>query len=161
MKRILFVLMLYGSLFAQIHVVGDTTDLKLYDGSGIVLLEKFGAGNTIGGGLFHRIDSTYAEGVHAFDYPSAGLQWARINLIDQYLTLGASDNDVGVWNTNKYNPISMDSLLYLLFSESARLSLGFGVDSTKGVVLAASDSTLWRIKVSPTGAVSADSTGLN
>lgn len=37
----------------------------------------------------------------------------------------------------------------------------FGVDSSKGIVLAASDSTLWRIKVSPTGAVSADSTGLN
>jgi len=40
-------------------------------------------------------------------------------------------------------------------------NVSFGVDSSKGIVLAASDSTLWRIKVSPLGALSADSTGLN
>jgi len=34
-------------------------------------------------------------------------------------------------------------------------------DSTGGVILLASDGTRWKIKVSPSGAVSADSTGLN
>lgn len=40
-------------------------------------------------------------------------------------------------------------------------NVSFGVDSSIGIVLAASDSTLWRIKVSPSGALSADSAGLN
>ena len=33
---------------------------------------------SIGGGLFHLIDSTYDEGAHAFDSPITGKQWARI-----------------------------------------------------------------------------------
>jgi hypothetical protein len=114
-KVILFLLIMCGISTAQyITTVGDTTDLKLLKGSGIVLLEQFGKGNLNGGGLFRRIDSTYAEGTNAFDYPYAGSQWARINLVDQYLRLSNYDNSVAIWNTNAYTPIGLDSLWTLI-----------------------------------------------
>ncbi len=101
-------------MFAQFKVVGDTTDLKNYSGSGVVFLEEYGRGSLNGGGFFHRIDSTYDEGVHAFSYPYDGYQWARISLIDQYITLGANNNDVLIWVTNGYKPINQDSLWTLI-----------------------------------------------
>jgi len=81
-KIILFLLLLCTASFAQITVVGDTTDLKNIKESGVVLLEQFGKGNTSGGGFFHRIDSTYTEGRDAFDYYVAGYQWARIGYVE-------------------------------------------------------------------------------
>lgn len=79
MKKLLFFLLLTPIIFAQ-KVVGDTTDLKLYDGSGIVILEQYGGStwDLTGGGLFHMIDSTYDEGTHAFDHIVSGKQWARL-----------------------------------------------------------------------------------
>lgn len=69
--------------FAEIYVVGDTTDLKNYGGSGVVLLDQYSGDDVTGGGLFHRIDSTYTEGSYAFDYTTEdGYQWARILVID-------------------------------------------------------------------------------
>jgi len=87
MKKFLFIFLLiapfaFGQLLT-IHTCSDTTELKNWDGSGVVLLDKYGAGDNTGGGLFHRIDSTYAEGSYAFDYSTLdGLQWARVGLID-------------------------------------------------------------------------------
>jgi len=107
MKIIVFLILLYSVGFAQITVVGDTTDLKNTHGSGVVLLEQFGGGNLNGGGFFRRIDSTYAEGVHAFDHPSSGKQWARINLTDQFLprdvSAEANNNEILWWQTDKFN----------------------------------------------------------
>ena len=92
-KIILFMFLLCGISYAQfqkIYVATDTTNLKAYDGSGIVLLDKYGAGDVTGGGLFHRIDSAYAEGSFAFDYNTLdGFQWARIGLIDPSPTLNS------------------------------------------------------------------------
>jgi hypothetical protein len=88
-KIILFLLLLCAASFAQITVVGDTIDIKLNQGSGVILLEEFGKGNHSGGGLFHRIDSTYAEGRDAFDYYVPGYQWARIGYVEyseQYIS---------------------------------------------------------------------------
>lgn len=101
MKRILLLLVLLFtiSIRAQtITMVGDTTDLKKYSGSTLVLLLHYGTGSEEGAGLFRRIDSTYVEdGVNAFDYPYDGYQWARVNLLSGgrnfnllYLTDGVS-----------------------------------------------------------------------
>lgn len=79
---IIFSIPIYSQLL-PVHVCSDTTELKAFTGSGLVLLDKYGNGDNTGGGLFHRIDSTYAEGSYAFDYSGLdGLQWARIGLID-------------------------------------------------------------------------------
>lgn len=90
MKVVLFLLLLFPiPIYSQyIKVVGDTTDLKNYDGSGIVLLEQYGGStpDVTGGGLFHRIDSTFSEGVHAFNHPYTGYQWARIQWIGSELS---------------------------------------------------------------------------
>lgn len=89
MKKILLLFFLMcGIVFAQgrarmIIVVGDTTDLKNTSGSGVVLLQQFSANNLNGGGFFHRIDSTYAEGRDAFSHPDGALlQWARIGYVE-------------------------------------------------------------------------------
>lgn len=73
MKKILFFLVLFCSLlYAQgvprmITVVGDTTDLKLISGSGIVLLLQFAANNKNGGGLFHRNDIVERSAIQDFE----------------------------------------------------------------------------------------------
>ena len=70
---------IYGQY--NIRVLTDTTELKLYDGSGLCLLEKFGGGDRTGGGIFIRQDSAYTEGTHAFDYSYPGYQWVRLPYI--------------------------------------------------------------------------------
>lgn len=88
MRFFLFLLLTPLAFSQYIKVLGDTTDLKTYDGSGIVLLEQYGGvtWDVTGGGLFHRVDSTFAEGTHAFDYPYEGFQWARIQWIGSELS---------------------------------------------------------------------------
>lgn len=85
MKKYLILFLLLGSigLYAQsMKVIGDTTDLKLYSDSKVVLLLGYGNGSEEGAGIFRRIDSTYTEdGINAFDYPVDGYQWARVNLL--------------------------------------------------------------------------------
>lgn len=106
MKWLLFSLLFvpfaaFGQL-ATIHTCADTTELKNYQGSGIVLLDSYGGGDATGGGLFHRIDSTYAEGSYAFDYAGLdGLQWARIGILDPDPIYGAL----------KAASLSLDSLI--------------------------------------------------
>lgn len=80
---LLILLLLTIGLNAQsMKVIGDTTDLKLYSDSKVVLLLGYGKGSDEGAGIFRRIDSTYTEdGVNAFAYPYAGYQWARVNLL--------------------------------------------------------------------------------
>lgn len=85
MKKYLLLILLLAviGLNAQpMIVIGDTTDLKLYGDSKVVLLMGYGGGSEEGAGIFRRIDSTYTEnGVDAFAYPVAGYQWARVNLL--------------------------------------------------------------------------------
>ena len=84
----MFAPFMFGQLL-PLHICADTTELKNYDGSGIVLLDSYGRGDTKGGGLFHRVDSTYAEGYFAFDYKKLnGLQWARIGLFSPVVSAG-------------------------------------------------------------------------
>ena len=85
--KTLFLILVVGFLatsFAQdIPIIGDTTDLKSHTRKQVVILTHFGGGDETGGGLFRRIDSTYAEGTNAFDYEGLdGLQWARIGMIE-------------------------------------------------------------------------------
>lgn len=77
-----FIVLLGFASYAQemIKVVGDTTDLKVTDGN-LVLLLRYSGSTENGAGLFRRIDSTYAEGTNAFDYPYSGYQWVRINFL--------------------------------------------------------------------------------
>jgi hypothetical protein len=124
MKWLLFSLLFTSFAFGQlatIHTCADTTELKNYQGSGIVLLDSYGNGSVNGGGLFHRIDSTYAEGSYAFDYAGLdGLQWARIGLIDPdpvlnsltvtgATTLGTVTS--GVSSSLRGSTLSLDSLV--------------------------------------------------
>ena len=85
MKKYLLSILLLAviGLNAQsMRVIGDTTDLKLYSDSKVVLLMGYGGGSEEGAGIFRRIDSTYTEnGVDAFAHPVAGYQWARVNLL--------------------------------------------------------------------------------
>ena len=79
MKKTLFLILVFASVsFAQLKlvIVGDTTELKQTQGE-LALLRQFG-NSAVGGGLFERIDSSYAEGVDAFNHPYPGSQWARI-----------------------------------------------------------------------------------
>ena len=126
MKKFLFIFSLlftplvFGQL-GNVHVCADTTELKNYDGSGIVLLDSYGNGSVNGGGLFHRIDSTYAEGSYAFDYATLdGLQWARIGLIDPNPVLSSltvtglatmGTTSTGLASTLKGATLSLDSLV--------------------------------------------------
>lgn len=95
MKRFLVLLFLIATLTqAQVintylPIVGDTTDLKKLDYSGICLLQHYAAGTLNGGGFFLRIDSTYVEGKDAFNYPHSGYQWARIQyyeFVEKYIS---------------------------------------------------------------------------
>lgn len=72
-------MLLTPPLFAQ-KVIGDTTDLKTYNGSGVVILEQYGGNvwDMTGGGLFHYADSSLTEGTDAFDHPISGKQWVRV-----------------------------------------------------------------------------------
>ena len=140
-KIILFLFLLYAGLFAQIRVVGDTTDLKLSSGSGIILLEEFGAGNRSGGGFFHRVDSAYVEGINAFDHPSTGYQWVRVNLADQYVKPTANVNSMLVWSSNAYTPIGLDSM-WVLMNVETDSSLNY-----YGTIIAENDNaTSFRVK---------------
>ena len=83
MKKLFLIIavsFLTAPVFAQdIPIIGDTTDLKSHSVKQIVILQHFGGGDETGGGLFRRIDSTYAEGTHAFDYAALeGKQWVRM-----------------------------------------------------------------------------------
>ena len=81
MKKLLLIILLFsGYILGQdIPIIGDTTDLKSHTRKQIVILSHFGGGDETGGGLFRRIDSTYAEGTNAFNYEGLdGLQWVRM-----------------------------------------------------------------------------------
>jgi hypothetical protein len=81
MKKILLIILLFSTYMMgqDIPIIGDTTDLKSHTKKQMVILQQFGGGDETGGGLFRRIDSTYAEGTHAFDYAGLdGLQWVRM-----------------------------------------------------------------------------------
>ena len=140
-KIILFLLLLCTASFAQLTVVGDTTDLKNTKESGMVILEQFGKGNTSGGGFFRRIDSTYAEGTNAFDYYVAGYQWVRLNLVDQYVRPSTANNTVLIWNSNAYTPIGLDSM-WVLTNVETDSSLNY-----YGTIIAENDNaTSFRVK---------------
>lgn len=82
MKKLILLAVIVWLLpvYAQdIPIIGDTTDLKNHTQKQIVILSHFGGGDETGGGLFRRIDSTYAEGTNAFNYAALdGLQWVRM-----------------------------------------------------------------------------------
>ena len=84
---LLFTVGVYAQNTAPIPTYGDTTDLKLSYKTGIVLLEQYGGTtwDVTGGGLFHLVDaSTYDalnHGIHTFDSPISGKEWARIQWI--------------------------------------------------------------------------------
>jgi hypothetical protein len=129
MKKFLFIFSLlftpfiFGQL-APLHICADTTELKNYDGSGIVLLDSYGKGNVAGGGLFHRIDSTYAEGSNAFDYKKLnGLQWARIGVSSVSATITNATVTTATTGTTITDKLSLDSLV----------SIGVDAFTTTGV----------------------------
>lgn len=64
----------------SLHIVEDTTSLKVYPGKGEVLLRQLSSSNTNGGGMFVYADSAYLEGALAFDSPVAGKQWVRVEI---------------------------------------------------------------------------------
>ena len=78
---LLFTLPIYGQ-YDYLEILADTIELAQYDGSGVCLLEKFGAGDNNGGGIFIRQDSAYTEGTNAFNYPYDGYQWVRLGWTD-------------------------------------------------------------------------------
>ncbi len=88
MKKLLFgiILLFTVSLYGQydyLEILTDTTELKNYKNSDVVLLEKFGAGTRTGGGLFRKLDSAYTEGTNAFNYLGLdGLQWVRLSYLN-------------------------------------------------------------------------------
>lgn len=108
MKKILLMLVLFTVYAqAQISVIGDTTELKTTQGSGVVLLLQYYHDANVGGGLFKKIDSTYTEnGTIAFDHPYQGSQWARMNLVDQYVRPSTADNEILAWSTDHYAPVT-------------------------------------------------------
>lgn len=113
MKKILFLLLLMPLIAKaqMITVVGDTTDLKNHAGSRMVLLEHYAAGTMNGGGFFIRVDSAYIEnGTNAFDYPYDGYQWARLNLVDQYVRPASEDNQLLLWRTDHYLPVTVAAI---------------------------------------------------
>src|SRR5574340_954450 len=113
---LLYVCSIYSQSAMKFVVIGDTTDLKTYKNGGIVLLLHYGNGNNLGGGSFQQIDFTYAEGANAFGSYYSGYQWARINLVDQYIRPSTSDNYVLILKTNAYTPVSRDSLWNLIYA---------------------------------------------
>lgn len=145
-KILLFLIFIFfidaSAQYQKIMVVPDTTILKATEGNILVLLTQFAAGNTSGGGLFSRIDSTYAEGKHAFDYSGLdGLQWARIGLIDQYVEPTTTDNTALIWDTDAYSPVGLDSV-WTLINEETDSSLTY-----YGTIIAQNDNTTsFRVK---------------
>jgi hypothetical protein len=111
MRWLLFSLLFVSFTFGQllpVHVCADTTELKNYGGSGIVLLDSYGRGDATGGGLFHRIDSTYVEGSYAFNYAGLdGLQWARVGILDPAPTY----NSITISGNSALTTLSLDSLV--------------------------------------------------
>lgn len=111
MKKIILIIFLLSISFLHaqqsIVIIGDTTDLKTYPNGGVVLLLHYSHNNMLGGGLFQRIDSTYAEGTNAFDCYWSGLQWARINLVDYYLRASTTNYQVPLWNGTSYYPYTV------------------------------------------------------
>ena len=139
MKRIIFFLFVLCTIsFAQIRVVGDTTDLKITSGSGIILLEEFGAGNRSGGGFFHRIDSTYAEGRDAFNHPSAGYQWARIGYVEYGSMFLNSQDTVTIVTDSTYYTIGTIKEI----NDSTTLDFNMNSGYTDGVTITDSSATL-------------------
>jgi hypothetical protein len=63
--------------------VADTTILKSTNAD-VAILKTVVSGKEIGGGVFVKIDSTYPEGVVAFNHPTQGKQWVR----EEYLQTG-------------------------------------------------------------------------
>ena len=137
-KIILFLLLLCTASFAQITVVGDTTDLKNIKESGVVLLEQFGKGNTSGGGFFHRIDSTYTEGRDAFDYYVAGYQWARIGYVEYGSMFLNSQDTVTIVTYSTYYTIGTIKQI----NDSTTLDFNMNSGYTDGVTITDSSATL-------------------
>ena len=113
MKKIIFILILSSiSILAQstntfLHIVGDTTDLKNANYSGVVLLLRYGGIDNTGGGFFIRQDSAYPEGTNAFPYLFNGYQWVRMNLTDKYVIPATSTNQALLWSGTQYNPYTV------------------------------------------------------
>lgn len=66
----------FSTIDSLYTIVPDTTKLKTTSGN-TAYLKTVVVGKEIGGGMFVKIDSTYPEGVVAFDHPTQGKQWVR------------------------------------------------------------------------------------
>ena len=105
---LLFVLLFSIQPYAQdIPIIGDTTDLKNHSVKQIVILQHFGGGDETGGGLFRRIDSTYSEGTHAFDYAAwQGKQWVRMQYMGDEMGAFSDLSAVGTIDIDAVGTVS-------------------------------------------------------
>jgi len=79
-------------------VAADTTELKQKTASDgrYVYLKQLSASNPNGGGWFVLADSSYPEGIIAFDTPTVGKQWVRVDYLkNKYINIqwAGADND--------------------------------------------------------------------
>lgn len=91
--------------------VADTTFLK-GDGASTVgsmrFLRQLSSANSQGGGYFVLMDSTYKEGVVAFNSATAGKQWVRVDFINNPKVVNAAWSGFGVNGTATSNSAAMD-----------------------------------------------------
>jgi hypothetical protein len=120
-------------------IVPDTTKLKTTSGN-TAYLKTVVAGKEIGGGMFVKIDSTYPEGVVAFNHPTVGKQWARLRFLEDKSTVHGS------WLGWNGDSSSLDDRLAEASLHTsklkARLLLGAGVYILRKIVVPTPPFTL-------------------
>jgi hypothetical protein len=120
-------------------IVPDTTKLKTTSGN-TAYLKTVVAGKEVGGGMFVKIDSTYPEGVVAFNHPTAGKQWVRLRFLEDKSTVHGSW--LG-WNGDSSSLDARFAEASLHVSKlKARLLLGAGVYILRKIVVATPPFTL-------------------
>jgi len=83
-------------------MAADTTALKniIANDGDFVYLKQLSPTNPNGGGWFVLVDSTYPEGVIAFDAPTAGKQWVRSEVIkNKYYRYGSWGNLISLYES--------------------------------------------------------------
>ncbi|NOY58948.1 MAG: hypothetical protein GXO75_08450 [Calditrichaeota bacterium] len=63
----------------------DTAQLKTLDRGSYAYLERLSSASSNGGGWFAVMDSTYPEGIIAFNHPTSGKQWVRVDFLTNLL----------------------------------------------------------------------------
>jgi hypothetical protein len=120
-------------------IVPDTTKLKTTSGN-TAYLKTVVAGKEIGGGMFVKIDSTYPEGIVAFNHPTVGKQWVRLRFLEDKSTVHGS------WLGWNGDSSSLDARLAEASLHAsklkARLLLGAGVYILRKMVVPTPPFTL-------------------